>query len=333
MAKFPSQNKLQYAHAAAVSNDGWTSLTTRNAADDGTVSGHLNLPKDLSILNRRGYSSTSNKGVPLVYRCKIDLFLQDEDGFGLDAAVGTDFCTTLKIDGAQNNWVMRNAAVKWHAARDNMWKKAGVKRKNLGSWANAIRYNYDANGDTWVQPTDGDGNPFTGGTWDVSTIVDMIDNEYQLCLVGDGVDEDGSTSVSVLSIGHSYLSSRATVPADSNLEASEVPAIYSHLTQLLSPTNLESGTEEAYIRTDVATEQDNPPYQVFATDTLTHDCTEPVELGRAIAGLGNSFGSVIVDIPFGIANLRITHYDSADTNVTSSPCISLELLDIYEMQG
>lgn len=324
--KFPSQNKLQYV-TGALSNDGWTTPTS------GGTTGALNLPKDYSILNRRGYGSTDNKGVPWVYKARVDLYLQDEDGFGLNTVPGIDFMTTLKIDGVANNWVTKNAAVKWHAARDNMWKKAGVKRKDLGSWSKAIRYNYDAASQTWLTPLDGNGDAFTGGTWDVSTIVDMIDNEYQLRLVGDGVDEDSSTSVSVLSIGHSYLSSRATVPADSNLESSEVPAIYSHLTQLLSPTNLESGTEEVYIRTDVATEQDNPPYEVFATDTTTHDCTESVELGRCVAGFGNSMGSVIVDIPFGLAKMRLTHYDSADTGVTSGALINVTLLDVYPMQG
>nr|AGA18363.1 hypothetical protein [uncultured marine virus] len=326
MVKFPSQNKLQYV-TGAISNDAWTTPTS------GGTTGALNLPKDFSILNRRGYGSTDNKGVPWVYKVRVDLFLQDEDGFGLNTVPGIDFMTTLKIDGVANNWINRNAAVKWHAARDNMWKKAGVKRKDLGSWSKSIRYNYDSASQTWLTPIDGAGDGFTGGTWDVSTIVDMIDNEYQLRLVGDGVDEDSSTSVSVLTIGHSYLSSRSTVPTDSNLESSEVPAVYSHLTQLLSPTNLESGTEEAYIRTDVATEQDNPPYEVFATETTQHDCTEAVELGRCVAGFGNSMGSVIVDIPFGLAKMRLTHYDSADTGVTSGALINVTLLDIYPMQG
>lgn len=52
-----------------------------------------------------------------------------------------------------------------------------------------------------------------------------------------------------------------------------------------------------------------------------------------MAGLGNAMGSVIVDIPFGIAHLRITHFDANDTGVTHSPCLAVEVLDIYEMQG
>lgn len=331
MAKFPSQNKLQYAHAAAVSNDGWTVYTTRNAADDGTVSGVLNLPKDLSMLNRRGYASTTGKGVPLVYRCKIDLYLQDEDGFGLDAAVGTDFCTTLKVDGCQNNWVMKNAAVKFHAARKAMWKKAGVSRKHLGAYADAIRYNYDTNGSTWIQPTDGDGNPFTGGTWDTSELLTESDSSgFYLKLVGQGIDETTGNTATAINIAHSYLASRAQVSADTNLESSESPAKFSVLNELLRP--VASSAVDDNIIEDAQDQGDNPPYQIDI-DNVNSDVTEPVELGRAIAGLGNSYGSVIVDIPFGLASLRLTHYDAADTDVTSSPCISVEVLDIYEMMG
>ena len=124
--KFPSQRKIQY-QTGALSNDLWTQLQS------GGVSGHLNLVKDLSLLNRRGYASTTKDGTPLVFRCKVDLYLQDEDGFGVNASVGSDFMTTLKIDGVQNNWVMKNASKKWHAAREKMLKEAGVSKSSSGS--------------------------------------------------------------------------------------------------------------------------------------------------------------------------------------------------------
>ena len=117
MAKFPSQNKLYYQTGSI--GTGLTAITS------GGVTGDFNLPKDLSLLNRRGYASTTRKGVPLVYRCKVDYYVQDEDQNGISAAVGTDFASTLDMYGCQNNWVMRNAAIKWHASRENMFKRAG----------------------------------------------------------------------------------------------------------------------------------------------------------------------------------------------------------------
>lgn len=329
--KFPSQNKLNYAQAAAVSNDGWTAFTTRNAADDGTIStGQLNIPKDLSILNMRGYHS-ADKGVPLVYDCVFTLYAQDEDGFGYDLTPGIDFATTLKIDGCLNNWVMRNAAVKFHAAREKMFRDAGITKKMRGAYSSEIRYDWDAAGDTWLQPVDGNGDPFAGGTWDTSRLSLVDDNDFSLRLVGDGVTEDSAVSPSSVHIGYSYLSSRQNIPDDTNLE-SDTLAKYSILRNMLAPQD-RSGNVSDDISDEAADAQDNPPYDVFAISDTGHDITEAVELGRAVAGLGNQIASVRVQIPFGICSLRLTHYDQADTNVTSEPFIQVEVMDIYPMQG
>ncbi len=316
--KFPSQNKLQYVSGSAISNDGWTTY------------GRLNLPKDLSVVNRRGYASTDNKGVPWVFRTKMDVYLQDEDGFGVNLAVASDFATTLKIRGCSNNWVMKNAAVKWHAAREELFRRAGITRKMRGAYSDAIRYNFNGAGETFLSAIDGDGDAFTGGTWDVTTLTDSQDSSYQLALVGTGVDETAATGITFLPIGDSYLKSRMTVPADSNLEANVGPAKYSHLNDLLVGGDDTRKDDTHAIAQD---EQDNPPYDEMTYTETAHDITEPVELGRAVAGLGNAYGSVIVDIPFGIAQLYATHYDSADTAITSDVLVCAEVLDIYPMQG
>jgi len=323
MAKFPSQRKILY-QTGALSNDAYTQLTS------GGVAGDLNLPKDFSLLNRRGYASTTRKGVPLVYRCKVDFYLQDEDAQGLSAAVGTDFAGTLKLDGCQNNWVMRNAAVKWHAALAAMRKKSGITKKMLGAYAHEIRYNYDANADTWLVPIDGDGDAFAGGTWDVTRFADSQDSSFELKLVGLGLDEDTASGVTALQIGTSYLSSRQQVPTDSNIEMEETPTEFSHLSDILDPNEDERRDEVmAFARDD----GDNPPYDEYVSEDVNHDITEPVELGRAVAGLGNTYGSMIVDIPFGLARARATVHDAADTNITPSGLMCVEVLDIFEMQG
>ncbi len=336
MVKFPSQNKLQYAQASAVSNDAWSQFTTANAAMDGTVAGHLNLPKDLSILNRRGYASTDRKGVPLVYRCSVTLYAQDEDGFGYDLTPGVDFATTLKIDGCQNNWVMKNAAVKYHAAREKMFRDAGVKKGSRGAYAHEIRYNWDGANNSWLIPIDGNGNTFTGGTWDTSELTWSSDVSFQLKLIGTGDDEESDAFAgTVIQLGHSYLMSRASVPADTNPELDETPAKFSVLNHMLQDAFGRTSEADDVIA-EARDEQDNPPYELLDisdSGDVNHDITEPVELGRAVAGLGNQIATVLVDIPFGIADMRLTHYDQADTNVTSSPSICVEVLDIFPMQG
>lgn len=322
--KFPSQNLLSY-QTGTISNDTYSALTS------GGVSGPLNLPKDLSILNRRGYASTDNKGVPLVYRCMITIYRQDEDGVGIGTAVGGDFATTLKIDGCQNNWVMKNAAVKFHAARNAMWKKAGVKRKHLGAYAGSIRYNYSAASQTWLVPIDGDGDAFTGGTWDSTLLRTESDTSgFALKLTGLGIDETSGNTATAINIGHSYLASRAFVAADTNLEASEAPAKFSVLNELLR-TVATSGVDDDVI-SDGQGGQDNPPYEIDI-DEVNSDITEPVELGRAVCGIGSNQGSVIVDVPFGICNVRATHHDAADTEVTHGGLMCVKVLDIYPMQG
>ena len=324
MAKFPSQRKILY-QTGALSNDTYTLLTS------GGVSGDLNLPKDLSLLNRRGYASTTRKGVPLVYKCKVDFYLHDEDGQGPSTALNADLQATLKIDGCQNNWVMKNAAVKWHAAREHTFKKAGISKGLRGAYAHEIRYNYDSNADTWLVPIDGDGDALTGGTWDVTQIVTEDDTTIALKLVGQAVTEDSDVNTSAQQIGYSYLASRANLREDTNDEAEDI-GLRSLLVSMLAPGQYPPGIRDD-VSSNMEDEQDQVPYDHFTVSEVNHDITEPVELGRAIAGFGNAYGSTIVEIPFGLAKMRATVFDAADTNVTPSGLVCVEVLDITEMQG
>lgn len=324
MAKFPSQNKITYQTGSIGTN--LTGLTS------GSVSGDMNLPRDLSILNQRGYASTTRKGVPLIFRCKVDYYLQDEDQNGISAAVGTDFASTLDVYGCQNNWVMRNAAVKFHAAREKMMRDAGIAKKQRGTYAHEIRYNYDSNNDTWLVPIDGDGDALETGDWDVSTIAVEDDTDIKLKLVGPATTEGSAASMNVQQIGYSYLVSRSRPPADSNLESDTVPADFSILRTLLSSRGVQDTDDEVDALAEA--EGDAPPYQLIGSSPdLNHNITEPVLLGRALASLGNGYGSCIVDIPFGLCKMRASVHDAADTSVTSSGLVCVEVLDIYEMQG
>ncbi len=340
--KFPSQNKIVY-QTGAMSNDAFSLPTS------GGVQGYLNTPKDLSLLNRRGYASTTRKGVPLIYRTMFKIYQHDEDGktVGFDASDAgsttadtdaetiavADFSTILRVSGCQNNWVAKNAAVKWHAAREALWKAAGISKRDIGAWAKEVRYSYNAYNNAWLVPVDGDGAAFAGGTWDLTPFVSEDDPEFMLKLVGSGVDEDVSFGGTELNFMFSYLSSRGTVPADSNLETSDVPATNSKLQQILNWRSGVTRAEMSYIQEDVDDVQDNPPYAAFGSGSTTHDITEPVELGRAVAGQGPAFGSVICDVPFGIAEVNVRHSGASDQNISDGVHFSTEILDIYPMQG
>ncbi len=330
MVKFPSQNKMMYVQDTSISNDAWS------VASSGSAAGPLNLPKDLSLLNRRGYASTTRKGVPLVYRCKVDLFATGYDGTGSSAAVGSDFVTTLRATGVQNNWVVRNAAVKWHAAREQMFRDSGVKKGNRGSYSHEIRYCYDSHNQAWLIPIDGDGAAFTGGTWDTSDLGYTSDASFKLRLIGVGDDQEADAFAGdALNMAHSYLVSRANTPADTNVESSETPAKFSVLNRMLTSNDAASGTIDNVVASG-RDEQDNPPYEVLDisdSGDINHDITEPVELGRCLVGPGGQSSSMIIDVPFGLTEFFLTHYDAADTATNHIVKWDVEVLDIYEMQG
>jgi hypothetical protein len=258
--------------------------------------------------------------------------------------MGADVQGVLTLDGCQNNWVMRNAAVKWHNAREEMFASQGIRKSDRGAYSHTIRYNFDSADDSFLSPLDGDGAAFTGGTWDVSDLSYASDSSFQLGLTGNGDNEEADGFAGTyLSIGHSYLVSRANLLSDTNLEVEEGPAKFSVLNQMLSDSkHMLAGN--ASFQDDIIDEarnaQDNPPYEVLDisdTGDVTHDITEKVELGRAVAGFGNAYGSCIVDIPFGLARLQTYLRDAAGTNAgsgkTTPGMICVTVLDIYEMQG
>lgn len=318
MAKFPSQRKLIY-DIAGIDDASMTS------------SGHLCLPKDLSIVNRRGYASTTRKGVPLVFRCKVDFYLQDDLGQGPSTAYDADMQATMKLVGAQNNWVMKNAAVKFHAAYHKSLRKAGVKKSHLGAYAHEIRYGFDAHDDTFLAPIDGDGAAFTGGTWDLTDIFTESDSSgFKLKLIGQHLDEEGGNTATAVHIGQSYLASRSHVPLDSNLESSESPQKFSILNELLRDGQTSAVDDNIIV--EMRDQGDNPPYEVDP-DNANSDITESIELGRAIAGMGNGYGSMLVDIPFGLCDIRTSVQQAASSTLEPNGLMCVEVLDIFEMQG
>ena len=329
MAKFPAQRKIMYA-GAAVSNGSFAETHT------------ICVPKDLSILNRRGYASTTRKGVPLVYRVAATVYPTGIDGSGYTTSVSSDVRSTVKYLGCQNNWVMKNAAVKFHAAREKMFSDAGVKKADRGAYSHEIRYAYDAAADSFAAPVDGLGVALTGGTWDITDLTYYPDGEFSLTLVGNGDNEEADAFAgSELSIGHSYLLSRANQQADTNLEIEEGPAKFSVLNSMLSGDALATDSGSDDVREEARNAQDNPPYEVLDlsdSGDVDHDITEEVELGRVILmpqGSGATLPqTTVLDVPFGIMRVLMAHRDPGDNSgITDDLALGLEVLDIFEMQG
>jgi hypothetical protein len=145
--------------------------------------GFLNLPQAYAGINRKNMRHTDNKGYPLAYVCEVELVGDTDRGYNME------------IFTAPENWVLKNAVRKWHFARLEMLRRAGLDdlgeyAKTLRPYLNVAHYNRDQAGIDSLKPslnhsndvtfgTSGDyrasGNPvspvaMTGGEWTYSEI-------------------------------------------------------------------------------------------------------------------------------------------------------------------
>jgi hypothetical protein len=259
-------------------------------------------------------------------------------------SVKTDFSVILDAYGAQSNWTVKNAAVKWHAARKEMWKASGVTKAMRGPYADCIRYSLEATGsgdvsDTYYQmPIDGDGNEFTGGTWDISAFTHEDDSNFALCLTGDLKNESSTTGVSSLNMVGSYLQSRINQEEDTNQESTSTPSSLNYLNQVFQLGRGAEVEEARAVIETARTEGDNPPYETYTSSSDTaHDMSEPAFLGRVHTN-GGLMGSAVIDVPFGLFDVQAKVMGGvAIENDYSSPTrtglLECEVLNIYEMQG
>jgi hypothetical protein len=318
--KFPSQNRITYA-TSAISNGAYSETN------------NICLPKDLSLLNRRGYAS-SHKGVPWVFRVQATVYPVGLDGSGYVTDYDSDVRTTVKFLGCHNTWVYRNASVKLYHAWRKQLRKMGIKQKDRGAYAQEARLGYDERDTSWSVPVDGVGAAYQGGTWDQTDFGTEDDNSFGFTLCGTATTEEALMNISDQNLAYSYLVSRSTVPADSNLESSNIPALFSIFNAMEEDTNFEITSKDDIVG-HVRDNQDNPPYDEIVVDDLTNDAWEECELGRVVTTPASTMTqSTIIDVPFGLMRVLACNRDPGDNSgVVDDLTLSLEVLDIYPMQG
>jgi len=86
---------------------------------------YLNLTKDLSWLNSRGMEHTDREGNVI--------------GYIVDLTIVTETEAAWLIGSAPNSWKMRNAFRKWHFARLEMFRNAGVTKSEMGKYGQTVR--------------------------------------------------------------------------------------------------------------------------------------------------------------------------------------------------
>jgi len=320
-------------------------VTTNFSSLAWTSAAKLNLAKDYSAVNRQHWEQSNPKGVPLVYRVALTFSPQitdvvDVGGGGSDAfpevfKQDSNMIQCVKINTAHNNWVMRNGAVKAHAARESMFRKQGIKRRERGAYSKTIHYSWSSTNapDTFLAPRDGDESLFTGGNWEYSRLIYSDDpTGAYLRLIGTHATEESNTAFTTISLPQLYLSSRGEVEPDSNIEYDDAPMKFSILRELLNVQSAQGLQDEIV---DLARdEQDVPPYDLIESG----DWCEPVESARVFLGVTSGIQkTVVIDIPFGLLELwgmnvylddgPATDNDS-DTNGMTVRC---EVLDIYPM--
>ncbi len=244
-----------------------------------------NVPKDISAINRQHWQHTNSKGVPLIYRVALtfspamtDAVDSSGDSYLEIMNQDNDQVQYIQVNTCSQNWVMRNASVKTHAARENMFRKSGVKKKDRGAYAKTIHYTWTGTPGSFLTPYDGTGTVLQGGTWEFSKLIypDDASGAY-INLIGTHGTEETNTSFSAVSLPQLYLSSRNQQDDDTNTDVTDQPAAFSILRKLLAPSSQGIQDEVVDEARDV---QDNPPYDLRENG----DSTTAVEAARVFRG-------------------------------------------------
>ncbi len=235
-------------------------------------------------------------------------------------AEDTNQVQCLSISTVPQTWVARNAGVKMHFARENMFKQQGVRKKERGSYSKTIRYTWDADPDTFLTPRYGIGTlaDYNMGTWDYTAVKTDDQQESHIQIMS----ADGLLSM--------YLDSRKQISADSNSDSDSTnqPTDDSLIRRLMSPT-LGISAQDDEITALARDEQDNPPYQLDNDGDAIHQVESALLLIGPEAGMKST---TIVDAPYGLLDLQgINAYKDGGQNITTGFNIKVEVLGIYEM--
>jgi len=324
-----TQKKLNYTFDAAQ-----PSSATYDDAED-PVYAKINFARDLSALNRVHIEQTTRKGVPYVYGVRVNA-----TGSRIDKGAGTpdelvsddavaNSTVTLRFYGTLNNWVYRNAAVKTHAARENMFKKPLVPEMARGAYSRSVHYALESGSESYLDPVATTSRTsINGGDWEITQLIYPDDaGGAFLTLTGAHGDEETTTAHTDLCLPQLYLSSRhAEMEADTNVESATHQAKHSVLNKLL--TEDYGGTRDEIVAL-ARDEQDAPPYQLSDTG----DWTNLVEIGRIqFNPYTGGTASTFIEVPFGVMKMQGQILDHSDDDADWSLDLSFDVKTVGVMQ-
>lgn len=318
--KIPTETTLFY-NTGTLSSNAWTGGKK------------VNIIRDLAAVNRHNVAHTSSRGVPYVVRAAVTF----APGVVAQASPETkifdsdvNLVQIAEVHTIPNTWVTRNALVKTHAARENMFKQQGVRKSERGAYDKTLRPTLSASPDTWLAPrkgSTGGGAALELGTWEYSQLKSDDGDLNYLPVIGDS---------GLLSL---YLDSRKQIGYDSNSQTdadgaddpddSDQPKSSNILRSLLSPT-LGISAKDDDVTAMARDNQDNPPYSL--DNNGAH--TDLVLAGRQF--IGPSAGMThteIYDIPLGMFEFSAVNAftDGRTGDSTIGMTVKVEVLGIYEM--
>lgn len=264
----------------------------------------LNLAKDLSAKNMKGFAQTTTRGVPLVY----DVTIQATGG---GSAAGGSVSAWYTVP---NTWMYRNGAVKLHYAREKQFANMEIDDNDRGRYDETIRYTWfdeykGAGSSTWeVMPlhglnaTGGSSAALQGGEWDYTQILTNTDSGgFFVKLIGKHdpvtVDEENTFyTMDAMSLVPYYLNSRRKVPSD---DPDIGPADHNIHDQILM-AGRDSDELQDNMQILVDDQADQPPY-AYGDEPHWIDFTRPTLVGSTNTfDQVNSTDTIRLKAPFGL---------------------------------
>ncbi len=241
----------------------------RYLGQSGADTEYYNIARDLSFVNARNEEITDRQGNLYGYWCKVETTSAAND--------------LLVISYIPNTWKVRNAFRKFHFAREQMFRDAGITKKEMGKYGRTLRPYFSADHVTKgsLEPQKWDvntqaGRSYTGGEWTYTTLAssptvtseeNMSDtdippvDEWAITVLGGHVQEaissDGVKSWTSVGMVHAYNQDRMEEIPDATTESSVV-ALNNPLSSLQTQTLISGEVLE------IATDQqlETPPYDI-----------------------------------------------------------------------
>ena len=264
----------------------------RYSAQSGADTEYYNIARDLAIVNSRNEEITDRQGNLYGYWCKVETTSTAND--------------LLAMAYIPNSWKVRNAFRKFHFARQEMFRDAGITRREMGKYGRTIRPYFskdhlateDQAPQRW-SVTALSLQDYDGGEWTYSSLVstptfiddgeDMGDtdlppvDEWQLTVLGshdvEATSSDGVKTWTSVAMVQAYNQDRMEEIPDATADSS--------ITSLNNPlASLKTQTMTSGEIAEVAEDQqlEAPPYSIADTGDSTSACIDLMPVAGTTAG-------------------------------------------------